>query len=49
MTNRIDIYYMLHLNQSYDARYKGNVGDIKELRHTKGCAHVFCIDYKFKL
>ncbi|MBR5812297.1 MAG: DUF2490 domain-containing protein [Alistipes sp.] len=49
MTNRIDIYYMLHLNKAYDARYKANVGDIKELRLTKGCAHVFCIDYKFKL
>ena len=48
MTNRIDIYYMLHLNQSYDARYKANAGDIKEWRHTKGCAHVFCLDYKFK-
>ena len=48
MTNRIDIYYMLHLNQSYDARYKANAGDIKEGRHPKGLAHVFCLDYKFK-
>ena len=49
MQNRIDIYYMLHFNRSYDARYKANVGEIKEWSLTKTCAHVFCIDYKFKL
>ena len=49
MQNRIDLYYMVHFNRGYDARYKANVGEIKEWSLTKGCAHVFCIDYKFKL
>ena len=49
MQNRIDVYYMIHFNRGYDARYKANVGDIKEWSLTKTCAHVFCIDYKFKL
>lgn len=47
--NRIEFYYMLHFNRGYDARYKANVGDMKEWSLTKTCAHVFCIDYKFKL
>ena len=49
MSNRIDVYYMLHFNRGYDARYKANAGDIKEWSLTKTCAHVFCLDYKFKL
>ena len=49
MQNRIDIYYMLHFNRGYDARYKANVGEIKEWSLKKTCAHVFCLDYKFKL
>ena len=48
MQNRIDIYYMLHFNRGYDARYKANVGEIKEWSLKKTCAHVFCLDYKFK-
>lgn len=49
MQNRIDIYYMLHFNRGYDARYKANVGEIKEWSLKKTCAHVFCLDYKFKI
>ena len=48
-SSKMDFYYMLHLNRSYDARYKGNAGDIKSWELEKKCAHVICIDYKFKL
>lgn len=47
--HRLDIYYRFHMNQSYDARYKANKGELKEWRHEKQNCHVFGIDYKFKL
>lgn len=47
--HRLDIYYRFHLNQSYDARYKANKGDLKSWTHEKQNCHVFGIDYKFKL
>ena len=49
MRHRMDFYYMIHFNRSYDARYKANSGDIKEWSLEKVCAHVIGIDYKFKL
>ena len=54
-SSKLDFYYMLNFNRSYDARYKGiskdpsNDGDLKSWRLEKKCAHVICIDYKFKL
>lgn len=47
--HRMEFYYMVHFNKSYDARYKANSGDIKEWSLEKVCAHVIGIDYKFKL
>lgn len=47
--HRLDIYYRFHMNQSYDARYKANKGDLKSWTHEKQNCHVFGIDYKFKL
>lgn len=47
--HRLDIYYRFHMNQSYDARYKANKGDLKEWRHEKHNCHVIGLDYKFKL
>lgn len=47
--HRLDIYYRFHMNQSYDARYKANKGDLKEWRHEKQNCHVIGLDYKFKL
>lgn len=54
-SSKLDFYYMCHFNRSYDARYKGiskdptNDGDLKSWELKKKCAHVICIDYKFKL
>ncbi len=48
-SSKLDFYYMLHFNRSYDARYKGKSGDLKSWELEKKCAHVICIDYKFKL
>ena len=54
-SSKLDFYYMVHFNRSYDARYKGiskdptNDGDLKSWELEKKCAHVICIDYKFKL
>lgn len=48
-SSKLDFYYMLHFNRSYDARYKRNAGDLKSWELEKKCAHVICIDYKFKL
>lgn len=47
--HRLDMYYMVHFNRSYNARYKGNKGDLKEWSLENLCNHVICIDYKFKL
>lgn len=47
--HRLDIYYRFLMNQSYDARYKANKGDLKSWTHEKQNCHVFGIDYKFKL
>ena len=47
--HRLDMYYMVHFNRSYNARYKGNKGDLKEWSLEKMCNHVICLDYKFKL
>ena len=47
--HRLDMYYMVHFNRSYNARYKGNKGDLKEWSLEKMCNHVICVDYKFKL
>ena len=47
--HRMDIYYMVHFNRTYNARYKGNKGDLKEWSLEKMCNHVIGIDYKFKL
>lgn len=49
MRHRMDFYYMVHFNRSYNARYKAKSGDIKEWSLEKVCAHVIGIDYKFKL
>ena len=54
-SSKLDFYYMVHFNRSYEARYKGiskdptNDGDLKSWRLEKKCAHVIGIDYKFKL
>lgn len=54
-SSKLDFYYMVHFNRSYEARYKGiskdpaNDGDLKSWGLEKKCAHVICIDYKFKL
>ena len=47
--HRLDMYYMVHFNRTYNSRYKGNKGDLKEWSLEKMCNHVICIDYKFKL
>ncbi len=47
--HRLDIYYHFHMNQSYEARYKANKGDLKRWDHEKQNCHVIGIDYKFKL
>ncbi len=47
--HRLDFYYQYQMNQSYDARYKANKGDLKEWRHEKQNCHVIGLDYKFKL
>lgn len=48
-SSKLDFYYMVHFNRTYDARYKGKSGDLKRWELEKCCAHVICIDYKFKL
>lgn len=54
-SSKLDFYYMFHYNRTYDARYKGisknpaNDGNLKLWELEKKCAHVICIDYKFKL
>ena len=48
-SSKLDFYYMLNFNRSYDARYKGKSGELKSWELEKKCAHVICIDYKFKL
>ena len=54
-SSKLDFYYMVHFNRSYEARYKGiskdptNDGDLKSWKLEKKCAHVIGIDYKFKL
>lgn len=47
--NRLDIYYMIHFDREYRARYRANKGDMKEWSLMKQCNHVFGIDYNFKL
>ena len=47
--HRLDMYYMVHFNRTYNSRYKGNKGDLKEWSLEKMCNHVICIDYRFKL
>ena len=47
--HRMEFYYMVHFNKSYNARYKAKSGDIKEWSLEKVCAHVIGIDYQFKL
>lgn len=53
--HRLDIYYHFHMNQAYDARYKGNnakpenQGNLKSWTNEKQNCHVIGIDYKFKL
>ena len=54
-SSKLDFYYMVHFNRSYEARYKGiskdpaNDGDLKSWKLEKKCVHVIGIDYKFKL
>ena len=54
-SSKLDFYYMVHFNRSYEARYKGiskdptSDGDLKSWKLEKKCAHVIGIDYKFKL
>ena len=47
--HRLDIYYQYQMNQSYDARYKANSGNLKGWTHEKQNCHVIGLDYKFKL
>jgi hypothetical protein len=47
--HRLDIYYHFHMNQSYEARYKANKGELKRWDLEKQNCHVIGIDYKFKL
>ena len=53
--HRLDIYYRYHMDQSYDARYKGNnaklenQGNLKSWTNEKQNCHVIGLDYKFKL
>lgn len=47
--NRLDFYYYIDFDRSYNIDYKGNKGDIKSYKLERELRHIFGISYKFKL
>lgn len=47
--NRLDFYYYIDFDRSYNIDYKGNKGDIKGYKLERELRHIFGISYKFKL
>ena len=47
--HRLDFYYYLDYNRSYDIGYKANKGSLKEYYQENEYRHIFGISYKFKL
>ena len=47
--NRLDFYYYIDFDRTYDINYKDNKGDIKSLMLERELRHIFGISYKFKL
>ncbi len=47
--NRLDFYYYIDFDRSYNIDYKGNRGDIRSLVLERELRHIFGISYKFKL
>ena len=47
--HKMDLHYMLNLNRSYKNKYDAATGDVDKWALEKLCAHVICVEYKFKL
>lgn len=47
--NRLDFYYYIDFDRSYNIDYKSNKGDIKGYLLERELRHIFGISYKFKL
>lgn len=48
-SNRLDFYYYIDFDRSYNIDYKGNSGKIRSLVLERELRHIFGISYKFKL
>lgn len=47
--NRLDFFYYIDFDRSYNIDYKGNKGDIKGYQLERELRHIFGISYKFKI
>lgn len=47
--HKMDLHYMLNINRSHKISYDDVTGDIQKWALEKLCAHVICVEYKFKL
>lgn len=47
--HKMDLHYMLNINRSYKIGYDSESGDVEKWALEKLCAHVICVEYKFKL
>ena len=47
--NRLDLYYYIDFDRSYNIDYKGNSGNIRSLVMERELRHIFGVSYKFKL
>lgn len=47
--NRLDFYYYIDFDRSYNIDYKGNSGNIRSLVMERELRHIFGVSYKFKL
>lgn len=47
--HKMDLHYMLNINRSHKMSYDDITGDLQKWALEKLCAHVICVEYKFKL
>ena len=47
--HKMDLHYMINFNRSYKPGYDSQTGDVEKWALEKLCAHVICVEYKFKL
>ena len=47
--HKMDLHYMMNINRSNKIGYNKQTGDVEKWALEKLCAHVICMEYKFKL